>query len=201
MNQDAIIAATKACIRRANKMFKVKIPLDISIRFMKLDTVAYCWWNSYRPENNRMGLQINKFVADTNHDIVIRTVIPHEVAHMVMFYKQYIQGLLEGAADHGKEWAEICEALGGIDSQYVYAFTSMPKMKKRDILYHKVKTPSGFVVYITKFRYKQIQDGKRFKLPQTFEVIGKRHVSKVPVKCSQLLSEMKLCYIHHIIQV
>lgn len=200
MNEEAIIAATRACIRKANKLFKVDIPVDLSIRFLKLDVASYCWWNPFRPERKRQGIQFDKFVAETQPFLITRIIIPHEVAHLVMHQKQYVQGLLPYATDHGKEWGAICAALGGVHSDSVPAFSFIPRLL-RDSIYHKVTTDSKFVVYVTKFRYNEIQKGQKFRLIQTREVIGKRHVSKVPVKRSRLISELKLCYIHRIIRV
>lgn len=200
MNREAIIKATRNCIRKANKLFDVNIPVDLSLRFLNLDVAAYSWWIPYRPETARYGIQFNKFIAETQPSIVIRVIIPHEVAHLVMYHKQCVQRVLLNATDHGKDWGSICTALGGVHSEFVPVFSFTPRLIK-DSTYYKVTTASKFVVYVTKFRYNQIQQGQKFRLIQTHEVIGKRNVSKTPIKRSQLINELQLCYIHRLIRI
>jgi SprT protein len=85
--------------------------------------------NAGQVQIHRQRIRFNPWMAAAQPEAFMQTTIPHELAHVVCH-------LLHGrrARPHGREWREICVALGG-DGLRCHGFDAAPARRLRQFLY------------------------------------------------------------------
>ena len=96
---------------RKNFGFVVKFPIVVTKKIpgRLYGLTAY--------QNGKITIYLNKKVMQESMDYMVKSVIPHEYAHALLFYLHKNTHEKQG---HSKLWKETCVALGGKDCrQYV----------------------------------------------------------------------------------
>lgn len=150
---EQIQAKVNELILLANSLYNIDLP-DVSVRFDLRGRAA-----------GQAGRRYGQFFMRFNRDMIaddkswehmIRDTVPHELAHIVCFYKP----TLGRNHDHG--WKSVCRALGGSgdrchSEQVVYA---------KGNTYH-YRTTHGHTVTVSERIHKNLQKG------HTYTVRGK----------------------------
>ena len=91
--------------------FQVKFPIIIT------DRIPGRLYGLTSYENGHITIYLNKKVMQESMDYMIKSVIPHEYAHALLFY---LHKSSSERAGHSRLWQRTCQKLGGADCrQYV----------------------------------------------------------------------------------
>lgn len=88
------------CIKTANRYFNIEMPIP-HVRFNQRGKIAGSAWL------HRWELRFNPTLMQDNLSDFISQVVPHEVAHLAVFY--LYQGSHNKPKPHGKEWQFIMQ--------------------------------------------------------------------------------------------
>lgn len=108
------------CIDLANEFFKSNMPLPM-VKFNQRGRAA---GTAYLQRNE---VRFNYYMYQQNPDLFVEQVVPHEIAHLVVFN-------LYGAnvRPHGAEWKQIMLGLYQIPASRTHAFAPEPPKKVFD---------------------------------------------------------------------
>lgn len=157
--------AAIACCKRAEDIF------DVS-----LGNVAISWFargNTIGWARTNYSLRFNEaaFIAKPEH--MLREIVPHEVAHLVVFAMQRSYHHVIGGP-HGKTWKIVCAALGGNPSRTTDAYkdVDLRARKTRQWLY---RVNSGREIWVSTKMHNSIQHGRNRWFRDTKEGITRDH--------------------------
>lgn len=149
-------AAAEACIKKAELLYGV----DLSMVEIRMDLKGVCAGIAGR---DRRGwyLRFNTVMINSNgYDHIINDTVPHEVAHIVCFFKPTLGN------NHNRGWARVCQELGGTGE----------RCHNEEIVYAKGKTyeytcSQGTTIRLSEQRHKRIQQrGVTFNLKKGGQV-------------------------------
>ena len=110
-----IIDATQLCLLKANSLFNINIA-DVSIAIETFPppptplvaAQALCaYYPDIRKTPTNFQITYNSWFVDNHISFMLSRVIPHEVAHIVMYKKVFTR------EKHGLVWRNTCKRLGG----------------------------------------------------------------------------------------
>lgn len=110
------------CIKRANDYFN----LELSLPVIKLNQRGRSAGTAYL---QRHEVRFNLYMYHQDPDEFLKKVVPHEVAHLVVFC---LHGL--NVRPHGREWQNVMTDIYGLKPERTHNFT--PKPPKQVYLYH-----------------------------------------------------------------
>lgn len=116
----SMMRATRAYIRASNKAFRCDIPEDLEVAFVDNSKVrrgsgekklkALSEASCLGDNSTDLKLKYNLGALRAHPDVYLNYVIPHEVAHLVVFRKFNQMGA--PAEVHGAEWHAVMKRFG-----------------------------------------------------------------------------------------
>ncbi|WP_243730268.1 SprT family zinc-dependent metalloprotease [Marinomonas balearica] len=115
VDHDRVESKIFECMNIASRYFRVKLS-NPSFNFKQRGRAA---GTAYLQKNE---IRLNSYMYEQSPDEFLNNVVPHEVAHIVVFQ---IYGL--DASPHGKEWKAIMEHLFGVPANRTHNFKLPPR--------------------------------------------------------------------------
>lgn len=157
-------------IHRANKIKGTDLPVP-KIKLFTHSSKAGIAEKNYT--NNQYTIFINKELYERDIGFVLTEILPHEVAHIILFQKNVV--------NHCKEWKDLCKALGGSGSIIVYPNIQLFGRA----IHYQYRVNQYPSVWVNKRHHKILQKNTKqlaINNKEPFVFIGKEHYTGKTVK-------------------
>jgi hypothetical protein len=132
-------------LRQANELYGIRMPqIDVrcNLRGKCAGMAGYRVWGQFYVRFNI------DMIGNDSWEHIIRETVPHEVAHIVCFFRKVDDG-------HGRAWQATCRALGGTGE----------RCHKEAVTYAKgrtyyYRTTVGKIVALSQVRHRRVQQGQ-----------------------------------------
>ena len=131
-------------LRQANELYGIRMPrIDVrcDLRGKCAGMAGYRVWGQFYVRFNI------DMIGNDSWEHIIRETVPHEVAHIVCFFRKVDDG-------HGRAWQATCRALGGTGKRY----HDQPVTYAKGRTYY-YRTTVGSIVALSAIRHRRVQQG------------------------------------------
>lgn len=155
-------------INRANKLKGTNLPVP------KLKTFIHSIAAGAAEKfNDKYTIYINKELYENGMSFILDEILPHEVAHIILFKKNQ--------ANHNKEWQNLCKALGGTGN----ALVRSPIQIFGRAIHYQYRICGKPTVWVNRQQHKALQASKKqwsFSNIEPFVFVGSHHYTGKTVK-------------------
>lgn len=113
----AVCGKVEECIRQANRFFDIRLPVPECNFRQKGRSAGTAYLQKHE-------VRFNYFMYQQDPDRFLDTVVPHEVAHLVVY-----QLFGTDVKPHGVEWQRVMEHVFGVEPERTHKFQTPPPKK------------------------------------------------------------------------